>query len=401
MYLSLVASATATPEAIIYFGQVENDRGGRCRAAIQTWLANEVEITDVLSQATARLEVEKYNKALRLRLFDESRNKLIEAKTFRLRNGCNFSLRINSLAKQWVRRIFVNKPALSLEPEKKLVATGLENEAFPKNKESIKNVKQMPPAVPPMVSEPSDPAGSRDIQITKPVYDASSRSYIRVLTRFTLAQATISFREPRFSGLSDFELPLGGFAEAALQYQHRFGTQLQYGPDISFRYRRSVGLFARSPDTASEYPTSLDWLSLRVGGYVSVLYLGLGLSRRSFRVGMATDEPERKLLPEYESYEVGPLVGLSVPLSESVNLGLETELIIAGEFAPRDTRFGKFDDIRGLRASLELQVTLTKRLQVLGGLVYEQQSVDFGQSLLSGGLENRFLGGYLSLAFSN
>ena len=84
-----------------------------------------------------------------------------------------------------------------------------------------------------------------------------------------------------------------------------------------------------------------------------------------------------------------------------MTLGLETELTIVGEFAPRDIRFGRSDDIYGLRASLELQVALSRRFQMLAGFIYEQQSIDLGESLLSGGVENRFLGGHLSLAFSN
>ncbi|MEE2904574.1 MAG: hypothetical protein VYC39_19755 [Myxococcota bacterium] len=401
MIISMLASATAAPEATIYFGTVENDRAGRCRGAIQTWLANEVRVTDVLSQATARLEVEKYNKALRLRLFDVPSNKLIEAKTFRLRNGCKFSPRINSLAKQWIRRIFVNKAVLPPGPQKKLLGTGLKIETSREDEEVIKPMNRTLPASPPAVSEPPDAPRKQRVRIVEPAHGPSSNSYFRILTRFTLAQARISFREPRNSGLSDFELPLGGFAEAALRYRHRFGTQLYYGPDVAVRYRRSLGLFARSPDAAAEYPTSLDWLSLRVGGYVSVLYLGVGLSRGSFEVGMETDEPERKLLPEHRSYGVGPLVGLSVPLSDSVTLGLETELTILGEFSPRDIRFGSSDDIYGLRASLELQVALSRRFQMLAGFIYEQQSIDLGESLLSGGVENRFVGGHLSLAFSN
>ena len=397
MYISLLASAPLAPNVTVYFGEVENDRAGQCKAAIQNWLANEVQTTGTLAQATTRLEAEKYNKALRIRVFDAARKNLIEAKTYRLRNGCNFSPRINALAKKWVRKIFLREETPNSPIEKK-PSTNIK-ETLPKKADSSPPVEPLARAsLPPEIPEPIPEKKEVRTSISKPLVEETSRNHLRVLTRFTLAQVNVAFREPRRMGLRDFELPMGGFAEAGLRYRYQFGNQLRYGPDISVQYRRSVGLIARSRNEDSAYPTNLDSLSLRLGGHVSVLYLGLGLARGTFNVDQESKESESIRLPEYEYYGFAPVVGLSIPLGQKMTIGLETELTVAGKF---ETSQSSSTDIYGLRSTLEVQVAFTKKVRMLAGLVYEQKSIDLGESLLSGGVESRLLGGQLSFAFAN
>ena len=405
LYISLLASAGVAEDPAVFFVNVENDSPGQtCKAAIEKWLASEVKTTDTLADATVRLEVEKYNKALRIWVFDLARKNLIEAKTYRLRNGCQFSPRINALAKKWVRRVFGAK-----RPRESLRSITQKAPASSRQNSSNGNGSVQDDNTDIVVSTPSEVGRSNEPSHKQETTSASmlrfpeedSRTDLSVSTRLTLARARISFREPRALNLRDFELPLGGFAEAEFRYRYAFGSQLRYGPDFSVRYRRSVGLSARSLDKSSTYSTGLDSLFLRAGGHISVLYLGIGFSRARFLLDLEEDSAELNRLPEYEAFVFGPTVGLAVPVGKRITIGLESELLIAGSAQARDASLASSTEIYGLRSALELQLAITGQVKMLAGLLFEQQSIDLGDSVLAGGIQDVLLGGRVSLVLSN